>query len=44
MTHQFFKAYDAADKGFALVSTGSAAGLDGSIINAYQRKNGWLGY
>jgi glycine betaine/proline transport system substrate-binding protein len=39
-----FKAWDAAKKGFVLVDTGSAAGLDGSIAKAYERKQGWLGY
>jgi glycine betaine/proline transport system substrate-binding protein len=39
-----FKAFKAADKGFKLVDTGSAAGLDGSIAKAYERKQGWLGY
>ncbi|MDD2882611.1 MAG: ABC transporter substrate-binding protein [Rhodoferax sp.] len=39
-----FKAWDAAKKGFVLVNTGSAAGLDGSIAKAYERKQGWLGY
>ncbi len=44
VTAQFFKAYDAAEKGFVLVDTGSAAGLDGSIAKAYERKEGWMGY
>ena len=44
VTAQFFKAYDAAGKGFDLVDPGSAAGLDGSIAKAYERKEGWLGY
>lgn len=39
-----FKAYGAAAQGFTLVDTGSAAGLDGSIAKAYERKQGWLGY
>lgn len=39
-----FRAWGAADKGFVLVNTGSAAGLDGSIAKAYERKQGWLGY
>ena len=43
-TGNAFKAWDAADKGFLLVDTGSAAGLDGSIAKAYERKQGWLGY
>jgi len=43
-TGNAFKAWGAADKGFTLVDTGSAAGLDGSIAKAYERKQGWLGY
>lgn len=43
-TGNAFKAWDAARKGFVLVDTGSAAGLDGSIAKAYERKQGWLGY
>lgn len=43
-TGNAFKAWGAADKGFVLVNTGSAAGLDGSIAKAYERKQGWLGY
>lgn len=44
VTGQYFKAYGAADKGFVLVDTGSAAGLDGSIAKAYERQEGWMGY
>lgn len=43
-TASAFKAWGAAKKGFVLVNTGSAAGLDGSIAKAYERKQGWLGY
>jgi len=43
-TGNAFKAWDAASKGFQLVDTGSAAGLDGSIARAYERQQGWLGY
>jgi glycine betaine/proline transport system substrate-binding protein len=43
-TGNAFKAWGAADKGFVLVDTGSAAGLDGSIAKAYERRQGWLGY
>ena len=43
-TDNLYRAYGAKDKGFKLVDTGSAAGLDGSIANAYERKQGWLGY
>ncbi|ODN72297.1 ABC transporter substrate-binding protein [Methylobrevis pamukkalensis] len=39
-----FRAYDGEDKGFVLVDTGSAAGLDGSIARAFERKEPWLGY
>ena len=39
-----FKAWDAEKKGFVLLDPGSAAGLDGSIAKAYERKEGWLGY
>ena len=43
-TNNAFKAWGAAQKNFALVETGSAAGLDGSIAKAYERRQGWLGY
>ncbi|MDH6232067.1 glycine betaine/proline transport system substrate-binding protein [Mesorhizobium soli] len=44
VTSQLFKAYEGAKHGFLLVDTGSAAGLDGSIAKAYERKEGWMGY
>lgn len=44
VTAQLFKAYGAAGHNFTLVDTGSAAGLDGSIAKAYERKQGWVGY
>lgn len=44
VTGQFYKAYDAEEKGFTLIDTGSAAGLDGSIARAYEREEGWVGY
>ncbi|PWJ86477.1 glycine betaine/proline transport system substrate-binding protein [Pseudaminobacter salicylatoxidans] len=44
VTTQLFKAYEAEKAGFVLVDTGSAAGLDGSIAKAYERKEGWMGY
>ena len=44
VTANLFKAYGAAKDGFVLVDTGSAAGLDGSIAKAYERKQGWVGY
>jgi glycine betaine/proline transport system substrate-binding protein len=43
-TTNLFKAYGAEAAGFNLVETGSAAGLDGSIAKAFERKEGWLGY
>jgi glycine betaine/proline transport system substrate-binding protein len=43
-TANAFKAWGAAEKGFVLVDSGSAAGLDGSIAKAYERQQGWLGY
>ena len=43
-TGNFFKAYEADKRGFNLLDTGSAAGLDGSIAKAYERKHPWLGY
>ncbi|RQR35404.1 ABC transporter substrate-binding protein [Burkholderia sp. Bp9143] len=42
-TAQLFKAYKAQQAGFRIVDTGSAAGLDGSMAKAYERKQGWLG-
>jgi glycine betaine/proline transport system substrate-binding protein len=44
VTGQLFKAYGAKEKGFDLVSTGSAAALDATISQANTRKKGWLGY
>ena len=44
VTSQFYKAFGAEKAGFVLVDTGSAAGLDGSIAKAYERKEPWLGY
>jgi len=44
VTTQLFKAFGGAKAGFVLVDTGSAAGLDGSIARANERKAGWLGY
>lgn len=43
-TENAFKAWGAKGQNFVLVDTGSAAGLDGSIAKAYERKQGWLGY
>lgn len=39
-----FKALKLADAGFELVDPGSAAGLDGSIAKAYERRQAWFGY
>lgn len=44
ITSQFYKAYGAEKANFSLVDTGSAAGLDGSIAKAYERKLGWMGF
>ncbi|MFD1695775.1 ABC transporter substrate-binding protein [Roseibium aestuarii] len=43
-TANLFNAYGGPDAGFELVDSGSAAGLDGSIARAFERKEGWLGY
>lgn len=43
-TANLYKALGAKDKGFELIDTGSAAGLDGSIANAFEKKTGWIGY
>lgn len=43
-TANLFKAVSAEKYGFTLVDPGSAAGLDGSIANAFEKKIGWLGY
>ncbi len=39
-----FKALKLKDSGFEIVDSGSAAGLDGSIAKAYERKQPWFGY
>ena len=39
-----FKALKLEDAGFEIVDPGSAAGLDGSISRAYERKKPWFGY
>jgi glycine betaine/proline transport system substrate-binding protein len=44
VTAQLYKAYGAADKGFNLMNPGSAAGLDGAIAKAYERKEGFITY
>lgn len=44
ITENLYRAYDADKAGFDLVDTGAAAGLDGSIARAFNRKQPWLGY
>lgn len=44
VTAQLFKANDGAKAGFTLVPTGSGAALDASLIKAYERKQGWVGF
>ncbi|KLK90319.1 ABC transporter substrate-binding protein [Microvirga vignae] len=44
ITAQYYKAYNAANSGFELVSTGTAAALDASLIKAYEQKVGWVGF
>lgn len=44
ITTQLFKAYGGEKAGFVLVDPGSAAGLDGTIARAYERKKPWLGF
>ncbi len=44
ITQNQTRALDIESKGFDLVDSGSAAGLDGSIARAFNRDEGWLGY
>ena len=44
VTAQLYKAYGASEKGFNLMDPGSAAGLDGAIAKAYERKEGFITY
>jgi glycine betaine/proline transport system substrate-binding protein len=44
ITGNQFTALDGEGKGFELIDSGSAAGLDGSIARAFNRDEGWLGY
>lgn len=44
VTSQWFKALDGEGKGFKLVDTGSAAGLDGAIARAYEREQGFIAF
>ncbi len=39
-----FRAWEMEAKGWAIVETGSAAGLDGSIAKAAERGENWFGY
>ncbi|ADZ69403.1 ABC transporter substrate-binding protein [Polymorphum gilvum] len=43
-TDNLYRAFKGDERGFELIDTGSAAGLDGSIARAFERKEGWLGY
>jgi glycine betaine/proline transport system substrate-binding protein len=43
-TGNLFQAYDAESKGFNLVDPGSGGALAGSIAEAYEKGEGWLGY
>ncbi len=42
ITEQLFKALDAENKGFVIVSSGSAGALDSLITRAYDRKIGYI--
>ena len=44
VTNQLAKAFDIEGKGFTVVSTGSAAALDGSMAKAYEQQAPWLGF
>ena len=44
INNQLFKAFDMEAKGWKLVDPGSAAGLDGSIAKAVERRENWVGY
>ncbi|MCA1494163.1 glycine betaine ABC transporter substrate-binding protein [Sinorhizobium alkalisoli] len=43
-TANLFKALDAEKAGFKLVNSDSAAALDQSIADAFEKRTGWLGY
>ena len=43
-TENLFRALDAEEAGFALHDVKDAAALDESIIEAFENKEGWLGY
>jgi len=44
ISENLLSAWNAEDKGFEVVPTGSAAGLDGSMARAVERGEGWFGY
>jgi glycine betaine/proline transport system substrate-binding protein len=44
LMENLFRAYEGEKKSFELIDPGSAAGLDGAIAKAYERKQPWLGY
>ncbi|PRA51856.1 ABC transporter substrate-binding protein [Brucella pituitosa] len=44
VTSQFYKAFNGEAAKFVLVDTGSAAGLDGAIAKAYERKQDFITY
>ena len=44
INQSLFKAWDMEAKGWMIVETGSAAGLDGSIAKAAERGENWFGY
>ncbi|MFM1813471.1 MAG: hypothetical protein RLZ98_166 [Pseudomonadota bacterium] len=44
ITRNLYRAFGMEKAGFDLIDTGSAAGLDGSLAKAYNRRQPWLGY
>jgi glycine betaine/proline transport system substrate-binding protein len=44
ITGQYYKAYKAEAAGFELVSSGTAATRDASLVKAYEQKMGWVGF
>ncbi len=44
ITAQLYKAFNMQDAGFDLVSTGSGAALDSTVVRAAAQKKGWVGY
>ncbi len=44
INENLFRAWQGSEKGFELVDPGSAAGLDGSLASAWERREPWLGY